>query len=183
MGTRPARVLRNSLWSAGVLTVIATLAIGLPALNKALPDGKPIPAGPYVIGAGVTVVPPAGARLDVTRTVPGTTAQFVIGGIRYAVTAVPYPGSLAGATEELRRKIGATRGYQVTGAEVPTATAAGVPGRQGGYASPGRDGRYVAFLHAGTAVEITFAGADPELRNSLDALEASVASVVFQDGA
>ena len=55
----------------------------------------------------------------------------------------------------------------MTGSETTTATRQGVPGRQGGYTSPGRDGRYAVFLAAGTDVQITIAGADLELRSAL----------------
>ena len=67
----------------------------------------------------------------------------------------------------------------MTGSETTTATRQGVPGRQGGYTSPGRNGRYAVFISAGTSVQATIAGADLELRSDLPALIASVASVVF----
>ena len=87
--------------------------------------------------------------------------------------------ALADAAAQVRQKITANRGYQVTGAETGTTTRQGVPGRQGGYTSPGRDGRYAVFLAAGTSVQATIAGADLELRSDLPALTASVASLVF----
>jgi hypothetical protein len=177
------RLLRNSLWSAAVLGVVAGLGFGLPAVNDALPAAKPIPTDrPYLVGGGISVVPPPGAQLDVTKTVPGGdrgTALFVIGGIRYAIVVVPFAGSLASATSQFRTKITATRGYQVTGKETPTRTAQGVTGLQGGYSSPGRDGRYAVFLSEETAVEVTFAGVDLELHGALAALETSVASIAF----
>ena len=36
--------LRNLGWSAGILVVIGSLAIGLPAVNAALPAARPVPA-------------------------------------------------------------------------------------------------------------------------------------------
>jgi hypothetical protein len=178
-----SRLLRNALWSLAVLAVLAVLAFGLPAVNDAVAAARPVPPGvAYYIGAGVSVVPPAGAQVDVTKTAPGPTegnALFLLGGVRYAVRAVAFTGTLDQATAQLRARITATRGYQVTGAELPVRTSAGVPGRQGGYTSPGGQGRYAAFLAAGTAVQVTFAGGDLELHDSLAALEASVSSITF----
>lgn len=178
-----SRLLRNALWSLAVLAVLSGLSLGLPALDNAIASARPVPAGvPYDVGAGVSLVPPAGAQVDVTRTAPGQdegTALFLLGGVRFSVRAEPFTGGLDQATAQLREGITATRGYQVTGAEVPVRTAAGVPGRQGGYTSPGRQGRYTAFLAAGTAVDVTFAGGDLELHDSLEALEASVLSIRF----
>jgi hypothetical protein len=67
----------------------------------------------------------------------------------------------------------------VAGTESPTRTDQGVPGRQGGYTSPGRDGRYVVFLAHRIGVQVTIAGADLDLRPALPNLTASVASIQF----
>ncbi|GIH13369.1 hypothetical protein [Rugosimonospora africana] len=178
-----SRLLRNLLWSLAVLAVLAGLSFGLPALDNAVASARPVPAGVrYDIGAGVSLVPPVGAQLDVAHTVPGEdegTALFLLGGVRYSVRALPFTGGLDEVTAQLRESITRTRGYQVTGAEMPVRTDAGVAGRQGGYTSPGRQGRYCAFLAAGTAVEVTFAGGDLELHDSLQALETSVQSITF----
>jgi len=171
---------RNLGWSTGILAVIGALAFGLPAVHAALPAARPVPDGrPYPLGNGVTVVPPPGARLDVTTSVPGRTL-LVLGGVRYLLVVEAFDGTLDEATGQLRQKITANRGYQVTGPETGTATHQGVPGRQGGYTSPGRDGRYAVYLAAGTGVQITLAGADLELRSNLPALTDSIASLAFQ---
>jgi len=66
------RELMNLLGAFGVVAILAGLAFGLPAIDRALPDERPVRSDvPYPIGAGVTVVPPAGATLDVTVTRPG----------------------------------------------------------------------------------------------------------------
>jgi hypothetical protein len=171
--------LRNLGWSAGILVVIGSLAIGLPAVNAALPAARPVPVDqPFPLGSGVTVVPPSGARLDVTTSVPGRTL-FVLGGVRYLLVVEPAGGTLDEATAQLRQKITANRGYQVTGPEAATATRQGVAGRLGGYTSPGRDGRYAVFLARGLAVQVTIAGADLELKPALSTLTASVSSLEF----
>ena len=171
--------LRNLGWSAGILVVIGSLAIGLPAVNAALPVARPVPVDqPFPLGNGVTVVPPPGARLDVTTSVPGRTL-LVLGGVRYLLVVEPFDGTLDEATGQLRQKITANRGYQVTGPEATTATRQGVVGRLGGYTSPGRDGRYAVFLARGLAVQVTIAGADLELRPALPTLTTSVSSLEF----
>src|SRR5256885_7944708 len=171
--------IRNLGWSAGILVLIGSLAVGLPAVNAALPAARPVPVDqPYPLGSGVTVVPPPGARLDVTTSVPGRTL-FVLGGVRYLLVVEPFDGTLDEAAAQVRQKITANRGYQVTGPEAVTATRHGVVGRLGGYSSPGRDGRYAGFLARGLAVQVTIAGADLEPRPALSPLTTSVSSLEF----
>src|SRR5947207_8286645 len=129
---------RNLAWSLGILVVLGSLAVGLPAVNAALPADRPVPVErAYPIGSGVTVLPPPAARLDVTTSLPGRTL-FLLGGVRYLLVVAPFDGTLDDAVAQLRNKIMANRGYQVTGPEAAVVTAGGVPGKQGGYTSPGR---------------------------------------------
>jgi hypothetical protein len=173
------RALRNLAWSLGVLAVLAGLAFGLPAVNAAIPAAQAVSADrPYQLGYGVTVLPPPGAQLDVTKSGPGS-ALFVLAEVRYLLVVTPFPGTLEQATDQLRHRITANRGYQVTGAETSTRTNQGVAGRQGGYTSPGRNGRYAVFLARGVSVQVSIAGADLDLRQALPALTGSVASIAF----
>jgi hypothetical protein len=173
---------RNLSWSLGILAFLVALGYGLPAVNAALPADRPVPAGhPYDLGSRVSVVPPPGALLDVTRTRPGST-MFVLGRVRYLLVVAAADGTLDDTAGQLRHKITANPGYRVTGPETPVHTGQGVVGRLGGYTAPGRDGRYAVFLSAGTAVQVTIAGADPELRRTLPALTASVTSLAFGAG-
>ncbi|OLB79300.1 MAG: hypothetical protein AUI14_10760 [Actinobacteria bacterium 13_2_20CM_2_71_6] len=170
---------RNLGWSLGILAVVGSLAFGLPAVNAALPAARAVPTDqPYPLGHGVSVVPPPGAQLDVTRSVPGSTL-FVLGGVRYLLVVMPFDGTLEDAAAQVRQKITANRGYQVTGPETPAATAQGVTGKLGGYTSPGRNGRYAVFLRGGTGVQVTVAGADLELRPVLPMLITSMTSIAF----
>src|SRR5689334_20560765 len=101
MGWARTRLIRNLLYSLGLLAFVAGTGLGLPALNRALPSNRPVPAGqPYVVGGGVSVVPPPGALLDVTRARPAIdrgTALFLLGGVRYALMVLPFTGDLAAA--------------------------------------------------------------------------------------
>jgi hypothetical protein len=168
---------------AAALTMIGTLgglAFGLPAVDRALPAERPAPTGPYPIGAGVTVVPPAGAAVDVTRTRPGAhggAALFVIGPVRYAVVVEPGGGSLDGAADRLRHKLAANPGYRLAGTDTPAVTSSGVAGRQGSYTSPGRDGRWTVFDAGGLAIEVTVSGAADDLARALPAVDASTRSL------
>ena len=171
-----------SLFAGLVLAAtLALIAYGLPAIDRALPGSEPVPPGvPYDVGAGVTVLPPEGALVDLTRTRPAAdrgTAVFLIGGVRYAVAVAPFGGGLDAAADRLRRRIVGTTGYQVIGTPTAVATAAGVPGVQGGYTSPGRAGRYAVFLDEGLAVEVTVSGRDMELAGALPGIEAATGSI------
>ena len=175
------RELRNLGGSLAILAVIVAFAYGLPAVNAALPAARQVATDrPYPLGSGVSVMPPHGALVDVTRTGPGSTT-FMLGAVRYQLVVTEASGNIDDAAGQLRHKITAKSGYQVTGTEVPTRTTQGVPGRQGGYTSSGRDGRYAVFVVRGLGVEVTIAGVDLELRRALSALTASVASIAFPD--
>lgn len=185
MGNGRRRLLQNLWGSTAVAGAVAIIGLGLPAINSEVPAVRPVSAErPYTVGAGVTVVPPPDTSLDATQTRPGPTAGaalFEIGGVRYAIVVSPFSGTLAEATAKLRKKIVGTRGYQVTSPESVISTTAGVAGRQGMYASPGRDGHYAVFLSHGVDVEITVAGNSLDLRPVLPTIERSLRSVSFGD--
>jgi hypothetical protein len=180
------RLLPNLLGSVAVLLGLGVLAYGLPAVDRALPAERPVDsARPYPVGAGVTVVPPPGALVDVTGTRPGVergSVLFVLGAVRYAIAVAPFEGDLDDAAARLRNRITETRGYQVAGTEFGVATATGLPGLQGGYTGPGRGGRYAVFLVGGLSVEVTVSGTDAELRQVLLAVETSTRSITYRGG-
>jgi hypothetical protein len=169
--------LRNLLGALGVVAVLAVPAVGLPAIDRALPAERPVRADqPYPVGAGVTVVPPPGATVDVTGTRPGAaagTALFRLGAVRYAISVRPFAGDLQAAAIRLRQRITGTAGYQVTGAQLAADTVGGLPGLQGGYTAPGRGGRYLVFVVDGLAVEITVSGGELDLGRTLPQIEDS----------
>lgn len=179
------RFLRNLAGSLAILGVLGSVSVALPAIDRAIPAVRPVAAGvPYPIGAGVTVVPPPGAMIDVTQTRPSDergTVLFIIGPVRYAIVVVPFDGDLAAAAENLRRKITEVRGYQITGSQLDVSTAGGLRGVQGGYLAPGRGGRYAVFLTTGLAIEVTVAGSHPEFGGLAGAVEASTRSIALAD--
>jgi hypothetical protein len=177
MRTVTRRQFASLLGALGLVTAIAGLAFGLPALDSSLPSEQPVRADqPYLIGGGVTVVPPPGAVLDVTGTRPGDedgSVLFRLGPVRYSIVVQPFDGTLQAAARRLRQRITDTSGYQVTGAELAVATRSGVAGLQGGYTGPGRGGRYAVFVDGGHIIEVTVSGADLDLGRTLPAIEAS----------
>jgi len=184
MGWVTRRQLTNLLGALSLVAALAGIAFGLPAFDRALPAERPVPADrPYVIGGGVTVVPPPGARIDVTETRPthdAGTVLFRIGPVRYLITVRPFDGNLPAAANRLRQRITGTSGYQVTGTELTVATATGLAGLQGGYTAPGRGGRYAVFVADGRTIEVTVSGADLDLGRILPAIDASTKTLRYE---
>lgn len=176
MGRLTARA-RNVVGALGVTSILAGLAFGLPALDSALSPDRPVRADrPYLIGADVTVVPPAGSVLDVTGTRPGDdqgTVLFRLGPVRYAIAVRPFDGTLSTAAARLRHRITGNPGYQVTGGQSAVATGSGLPGLQGGYTAPGRGGRYAVYADGTLTIEVTISGSELDLGGRLPAIEAS----------
>jgi hypothetical protein len=177
MGRVTRRQLTDLLGALGVVALLASLAFGLPAVDRAVPAERAVRADrPYPVGAGVSVVPPTRASIDLTATRPGDdqgTVLFRLGQVRYAIAVRPFGGDLASAAARLRKRITDTSGYQVTGAQLAVSTAGGLSGVQGGYTAPGRGGRYAVFVTAGLTIEVTITGNDLDLGRMLPAIEAS----------
>ncbi|GAA1585465.1 hypothetical protein [Actinoplanes couchii] len=148
-------------------SILAALAFGLPVLDRALPAERPVtPGEPYRVGAGVTVVPPPGATLDVTGTRPGETrgtALFRTGGVSYTIDVEPFTGNLTEAAVRLRQRITGISGHQITGTQLAVSTAGGLAGVQGGYTAGDRDGRYAVFVAQGLIIEVMVSGDDADL--------------------
>jgi hypothetical protein len=186
MGLARAGLLRDALGSLVVVGVVALIAFGLPFLDRRMPDTRPIAAGvPYQVGGGVSVDPPAGARLDVTRTRPGSdrgTALFVVRGVRVAVVVTPYRGDLDGASGRLRNKIARVGDAQVTSGDAPITTSGGVAGRKGSYTGPERIGMYAVFIADGRSAEVTASGSNSDLAALGPEFDAMVSTLTFGSG-
>jgi hypothetical protein len=168
-----------------VALILAVLAFGLPALDRAVPAERTVASGrPYLVGAGVTVVPPAGATLDVTGTRPGTdrgTALFRIDRVRYAIEVKPFDGDLTAAAVRLRQRITGTSGHQITGTQLAVSTAGGLAGVQGGYTAGDRDGRYAVFVANGLTIEVMVSGNDADLGRVLPVIDASTRTLRYEN--
>jgi hypothetical protein len=178
------RLLWNLAGSLGILLTLAVIYAGLPRIDRALPAERPVAAHrPYQVGGGVSVMPPPGAMLDVTRTRPGArqgAVLFVIGPVRYVIVVIPFDGDLDAATARLRRKITNAPGHLLTGSELAISTSTGLSGRQGGYTAPGRAGRYAVFLAARVSIEVTASGSDAELSRVGGQISASTRSIAYR---
>jgi hypothetical protein len=184
MGPALSGLVRNALGSLAVLGAVAVIAFGFPLLDSSIPASRPVVAdAPYHVGGKVTVVPPAGASLDLTRTRPSGdrgTALFLIDGVRLALVVGPYGGTLDEAASRAHAKITNTTGFQVTGADRMVHTDQGVSGLRGAYSSPGRLGEYAVFVFKDVSVEVTASGPEQRLRGLLAELDASLRSVTFE---
>ncbi|GIM97255.1 hypothetical protein [Paractinoplanes toevensis] len=171
------RELKDLVGTFGVVATLAGLAFGLPAVDRAFSAERPLRSGiPVDVGAGVTVVPPSGATLDVTGTRPGDTmgsALFRLGAVQYRIAVRPFDGNLDTAATRLRQRITGTPGYQVTGSQLAVGTIGGLDGLQGGYTAPGRGGRYAVFVGDGLTIEVIISGNDLDLGRTLPQIEAS----------
>jgi hypothetical protein len=182
MGVAPGRLLREALGSVAILAALVAVAGGLPALDRALPALRDLPAGEaYAVGGGVLLVPPPGARLDagLTRPYPDRgVAVFVVGRVRMAVQVSPFTGDLPAAGERLRARLSRTAGQRLDGPAEPLGTA--WPGLTGRYApaagddAQGRTGRYAVLTGAGHTVEVTAAGPPAALADTWPAVVASL---------
>jgi hypothetical protein len=168
-----------------VALILAVLAFGLPALDRAVPAERTVESGrPYLVGAGVTVVPPDGATLDVTGTRPGAdrgTVLFRIDRVRYAIEVEPFDGDLTAAAVRLRQRITGTSGHQVTGTQLAVSTAGGLAGLQGGYTAGDRDGRYAVFVANGLTIEVMVSGDDTDLGRTLPVIDASTRTLRYEN--
>lgn len=180
------RLLWNLFGSLGILLTLGLIYAGLPALDRSLPADHPVSADrPYLVGGGVTVMPPPGAMIDVTQTRPGPrqgTVLFVLGEVRYVLVVTPFRGDLEAATDRLIRKIIRAGGQQVTGSERAVDTTAGLYGRQGDYTAQDRGGRYAVFLVKGVSIEVTVSGSDAELSRVSDEIATSTRSIAYRGG-
>jgi hypothetical protein len=183
MGLARAASVRNALASLAVLAVVGLIAFGIPLFNRTLPADRPVAGGrPFDVGGGVSVVPPAGATVDVTGTRPASdwgTALFLVTGVRLVVVVTPYLGTLDGARSRLSGKITKSTGAQVATTDEAVRTAQGVDGRLGAYTAPGRLGTFAVFVAREVSVEVTASGPDAVLRARSAAVRASIRSVTF----
>ncbi|MEU4156099.1 hypothetical protein [Actinoplanes sp. NPDC026670] len=166
-----------------VASILAVLAFGLPVLDRAVPAERAVASGPYLVGAGVTVVPPPGAVLDVTGTRPGSdrgTVLFRLGLVRYAIDVEPFDGDLTAAAVRLRQRITGINGHRITGTQLAVSTAGGFAGVQGGYTTGERDGRYAVFVANGLTIEVMVSGDDTDLGPALPAIDASTRTLRYE---
>src|SRR6476660_1636343 len=98
MSVSRSRLRYSALGSLGILVVIAFFALGLPTVDAALPAYRALDHGErYAVSGGVSLIPPAGAVIDLTATRPGPnrgSALCLLGGVRIAVIDQPFTGTL-----------------------------------------------------------------------------------------
>jgi hypothetical protein len=192
MGVPQAGLRRNALASLGILAVVAAIALGLPALDRALPRERALPTGAaYPVTDTVTVIPPAGARLDASQTRPGRDsghAVFLVGRVRFAILVSPDRLTLAAAADRLRTRLRDGLGASQTGDEGPLAGVKAAGARTGRFHAGADRGWYAVRVFGSTTagsttagsttvVDATATGPPAELADRLPAIKASVASI------
>jgi hypothetical protein len=170
------------LCGLGVLAVVAGIALGLPALDRMLPNQRAVAPGvAYPITDAITIVPPYGARLDVRQTRPGADsgyAVFVMGRVRFAVLVSRGRLSLTQAASRLRTRLRDGLGARPTGEERPLVGVA-VGASVAGQFRAGTDAGWYAVCLVGTGivVDATANGPPDDVTERLPAIEASAASI------
>jgi hypothetical protein len=182
MGAPQPGLRRNAVGSLGILAVVAGIAIGLPALDRALPGARATASGTaYPVSDAVTIVPPSGARLDLSQTRPGHDSGYVVflvGRVRVAVVTSHERLSLDDAATRLRTRLRDSLGASPTADRYPLAGVAADLALAGRFRAGPDDGWYaVRILGLTTVVDATASGPPDELTERLPAIEASVASI------
>lgn len=181
MGVPQPGLRANALCSLGILAVVAVIAVGLPALDRAVPRERAVtPGAPYRVTDTVSVVPPAAARLDVQETRPGGDsgyAVFVVGRVRFAVLVSHERLTLSEAADRLRTRLRDGLGATMAADDRPVAGVP-VPAVTGRFRTGTSDGWYaVRLIDPGIVVDATATGPAAELADRLPAIEASAAGI------
>lgn len=172
----------NLAGAVSVLAALLTVVFGLPAIDRAVPYSIAAAATKrHDIAAGVSVIPPAGGLLAKTARSGSKSGSvlFLVGPARYVVSVRLCTGDLKGASNELKTKIQAMRGYQVTSGDDPLVTRSGIRGLAGSFTAPGRIGRYAAFLVSGHCIDVTVNGAEADLAQALQRIDDSIGSIAY----
>lgn len=181
MGVPQPGLRQNALCSLGILAVVAGVAFGLPALDRAVPSERAVASGvPYRVTDAISVVPPAGARLDIEETRPGGDsgyAVFLVGRVRFAVLVNRDQLTLPEAADRLRIRLRDSLGATTTAGDQSLTGVAG-PALAGSFRTGTADGWYAVRLIApGIVVDATAAGPAAALADRLPAIEASIAGI------
>lgn len=198
-------LIRDALYSAAVVVFLLAAAIGLPAVDRSVPGLRRLPDGvPYRVGAGIELVPPPGALLDVSRSRPAETwgrAVLILadGQVRCLVVVSGYDGSLEQATERLRNRLERVAGVRLGASLATVRTAAGNDGQEGQYVPAGgrggtglfdtvqpdrearRAGRFAVFVIAGRVVEVTAVGPAKALRGVGESINECLTTITEQE--
>ncbi|HEV7899058.1 MAG TPA: hypothetical protein VGP31_14580 [Planosporangium sp.] len=177
MGVPQGGLRRNAMCSLAILAVVAAISLGLPAFDRAFPRERAVTPGvAYPVTDGITVVPPAGARLDVSQTRPGHDsghAVFLVGRVRFAVLVSPQQLTVAAAADRLRTRLRDGLGASPTGAQRLTSSGA-LTGR---FRAGAEGGWYAVRVLGSATVDVTASGPPDELAERLPAIEAAAESI------
>jgi hypothetical protein len=122
---------RNAWGAVGVLAGLGALVAVPAAVDAALPDEGPVPPGERLdVGFGVSIRPPAGARLDLDTSRPGTgDVVLLVRDLRLSVRAVEVRTRPADFVAHSRDKFSRDEGLRA-GEPAAVRTASGVAGQR-----------------------------------------------------
>ena len=162
---------RRSLRPAAVILALAVVMLFVvPALDRAVPAGRPVVPGEVLaLNGGVGFTPATGWDVvdgvtlgDPTRSggYPST-ASVVVDAVSFSVTTAKFAGTpqqLLTQIEDLQERTGAGRGPQVSGDPRSVRTATGQDGVVTETRSATTTGLIAAFVLDGTGVEVVVSG-------------------------
>ena len=123
---------KNALYGLLIFTGLGALVLVPGLVSCALPAEGPPLTERLDIGYGATIQPPAGSRLDLADSRPGSGNVLLrADGVEIRLTAQSFPGDPAPYTEHVRTKLDRDDGLRLLGRPEPMRTTSGVTGERG----------------------------------------------------
>ena len=174
-----------------VLALAATMALGVPAIDNAVPDGVRARAGDQIgLARGITFVPATGwvitdgILLGQEPRSGGYPSSATVndGPVSFRVQTAPYSGTAAALLQQIRETDNAlfgSQGLHVSEDSYPVRTATGLQGVLSPFRSAASDGVAAAFVIDGTGVKVVMTGSpaanrdlSPEIEDMLNSIRA-----------
>ncbi|MEV4533295.1 hypothetical protein AB0J82_05630 [Asanoa sp. NPDC049518] len=171
---------RNLVGCIVVAAGVLGLSLGVPAIDRAIPDATVSSTNPLEFADNASVVPPPDATVVSDQTSPDQgVVTMAVDGVRYRLSAESFPGTLQQLADRIRGVVQNVAGIQAISPDQPVTSNSGIPGLQATYVGENRTGWYTVYLSDGTGVTAVVDGNDAGVTEHRDELEASVRTVVI----
>jgi len=171
---------RNLAGCFAVAAGVAALSLGVPAIDRAIPNATVSSTEPLQFADNASVVPPPDTTVDAKETSPEQgVVTMAVDGVRYRLTAEAFPGTLAQLADRVRAEIQNISGLQGLSPDQQVTSDSGVPGLQATFVAENRTGWYTVYLSNGTGVTAVVDGTDASVTSHRAALETSVRTVTI----